>query len=552
MLAVVLACTDAALGQAVVSDERIPSRIRQGLNVESGLNDGLCVPLFFIAIALAEADTGTVSDHAAAELVLEEIGYGLVGGVVAGVARRARPALRRDAPPDRAALDADPDRRVRAARRRRRDRRSAAASSSPPSPAASSSARCGAARGGEVTYLVDEGGELFNAVTFIVFGAVILGPRSTTSPGRSRSTPCSASPSCGCVPVALAMLGTGARSADDRLPRLVRAARPRLDRLRGHPARRRRPPAPADAAARDHDHDRRLGLRPRPHRRPADRALRALVGVAPARCQARHGERPRGRAPAAPLHHAIAGSDTIPAGMTGERAEERRGFGVVLGALMLVMLLASLDQTIVSTALPTIVGELGGPGAHLVGGDRLPAGDHGRHAALRQARRPLRAQGRAAGRARDLPDRLRAVRARAGDDRADRLPRDPGAGRRRADGQRPGRDRRRRLAARARPLHGPLRRGLRRLLGGRAADRRLLHLEPLVALDLLHQPPARASLALAALAVVAAERVRARAPRDRLRRRGAARRRAERDRAADLARRHQLRRGGRRRSSGSA
>ena len=47
--------------------------------------------------------------------------------------------------------------------------------------------------------------------------------------------------------------------------------------------------------------------------------------------------------------------------MTGERAEERRGrFGVVLGALMLVMLLASLDQTIVSTALPTIVGDLGG------------------------------------------------------------------------------------------------------------------------------------------------------------------------------------------------
>src|SRR5215211_5553088 len=83
--AVVLACTDAALGQAVVSDERIPSRIRQGLNVESGLNDGLCVPLFFIAIALAEADTGTVSDHAAAQLVFEQIGYGLVGGIVAGI-----------------------------------------------------------------------------------------------------------------------------------------------------------------------------------------------------------------------------------------------------------------------------------------------------------------------------------------------------------------------------------------------------------------------------------------------------------------------------------
>src|SRR3954447_16534596 len=85
VLTVMLACTDAALGQAVVTDERIPSRIRQGLNVESGLNDGLCVPLFFIAIALAEADTGTVSDHAAAQLVFEQIGYGLIGGIVAGL-----------------------------------------------------------------------------------------------------------------------------------------------------------------------------------------------------------------------------------------------------------------------------------------------------------------------------------------------------------------------------------------------------------------------------------------------------------------------------------
>src|SRR5436309_8431905 len=36
----------------------------------------------------------------------------------------------------------------------------------------------------------------------------------------------------------------------------------------------------------------------------------------------------------------------------------------VFGALFLVLLLAALDQTIVSTALPTIVGELGGL-AHL-------------------------------------------------------------------------------------------------------------------------------------------------------------------------------------------
>jgi MFS family permease len=33
---------------------------------------------------------------------------------------------------------------------------------------------------------------------------------------------------------------------------------------------------------------------------------------------------------------------------------------VIFGALVLVLLLAALDQTIVSTALPTIVGDLGG------------------------------------------------------------------------------------------------------------------------------------------------------------------------------------------------
>ena len=180
------------------------------------------------------------------------------------------------------------------------------------------------------------------------------------------------------------------------------------------------------------------------------------------------------------------------------------------------------------------------PRAHLVGGDRVPAGHHGGHAALRQARRPLRPQGGAPGRAGDLPDRLGAVRAGAGDDRADPLPGDPGAGRRRADGQRAGGDRRRRLAARARPLHGPVRRRVRRLLGGGAADRRLLHERPHVALDLLHQHPARPARARGPRRV-AARREGAGEPFDRLRRRGAAGRRAERDRAADHAGRDHLR-----------
>src|SRR5437868_14351811 len=43
-----------------------------------------------------------------------------------------------------------------------------------------------------------------------------------------------------------------------------------------------------------------------------------------------------------------------------ERGDAQPRVGLVIGALLVVMLLASLDQTIVSTALPTIVGDLGG------------------------------------------------------------------------------------------------------------------------------------------------------------------------------------------------
>jgi NhaP-type Na+/H+ or K+/H+ antiporter len=98
VLAVVLAPTDAALGQAVVTEPRLPSRIRQGLNVESGLNDGICVPLLLIALAVADVEDKTVSGHHALTVVAEEIGYGIVGGAVAGLAAAALVAVahRRD------------------------------------------------------------------------------------------------------------------------------------------------------------------------------------------------------------------------------------------------------------------------------------------------------------------------------------------------------------------------------------------------------------------------------------------------------------------------
>jgi NhaP-type Na+/H+ or K+/H+ antiporter len=98
ILAVVLAPTDAALGQAVVTEPRVPRRIRQGLNVESGLNDGICVPLLFAAVAIADVESEISSGRSPATLLLEEIGFGVLGGVVAGlfIALIVKEAGRRD------------------------------------------------------------------------------------------------------------------------------------------------------------------------------------------------------------------------------------------------------------------------------------------------------------------------------------------------------------------------------------------------------------------------------------------------------------------------
>jgi len=85
ILGVVLAPTDAALGQAVVTEPRVPGRIRQGLNVESGLNDGICVPLLFAAVAVADVESEISEGRGAATLLLEEIGFGALAGVAAGL-----------------------------------------------------------------------------------------------------------------------------------------------------------------------------------------------------------------------------------------------------------------------------------------------------------------------------------------------------------------------------------------------------------------------------------------------------------------------------------
>ncbi|MBE9176071.1 cation:proton antiporter [Synechocystis salina LEGE 06155] len=82
LLAVMLAPTDAALGKAVVSNTQVPDNIREDLNVESGLNDGICVPLLLSLLAIADSQqTQGIPTSLLASLFLQQIGIGVLIGV---------------------------------------------------------------------------------------------------------------------------------------------------------------------------------------------------------------------------------------------------------------------------------------------------------------------------------------------------------------------------------------------------------------------------------------------------------------------------------------
>jgi sodium/hydrogen antiporter len=84
ILAAILAPTDAGLGQIIVESRRVPVPIRQALNVEAGLNDGLSVPflMFFIALAAAKTEGPAAS---LLQFIVEQLGYGVVVGGGIGV-----------------------------------------------------------------------------------------------------------------------------------------------------------------------------------------------------------------------------------------------------------------------------------------------------------------------------------------------------------------------------------------------------------------------------------------------------------------------------------
>ena len=172
-LATMLAPTDAALGQPVVSNRRLPSRIRQGLNVESGLNDGVCVPLLLIFLAVAKADEQ--EELAPVRVVLEQIGYGAIAGLVAGalgawvLATFARRGWITDTWQQIIGV-VTPMLAYTAAVALGGSGFIAAFV------AGLVFAAVSAARAEPATALADESGELLNAMTFLFFGAVLLGP----------------------------------------------------------------------------------------------------------------------------------------------------------------------------------------------------------------------------------------------------------------------------------------------------------------------------------------------------------------------------------------
>ena len=208
LLAVILAPTDAGLGAAVVTDTRLPQRVRQSRNVESGLNDGICVPI--LLIVLATASGGGAPAHPL-NVLAEEIGYGLLGGVAAGLlagcivvlagARRLIDESWRQIIPVAAALLAFGS-----------------------AEALGGSGFIAAFIAGMIYGLLtrkdaaktvgftEEAGALLDAVTFLVFGAVLLGPTLEDLSWQVVAYAALSLTIVRMVPVAISLWGTHARA----------------------------------------------------------------------------------------------------------------------------------------------------------------------------------------------------------------------------------------------------------------------------------------------------------------------------------------------------
>ena len=78
LIAIILTPTDAALSKGLLSSSQVPEKIREGINTESGLNDGLCVPVFLIFILLAKNPESAITTSHVVSVFSRELGIALL------------------------------------------------------------------------------------------------------------------------------------------------------------------------------------------------------------------------------------------------------------------------------------------------------------------------------------------------------------------------------------------------------------------------------------------------------------------------------------------
>jgi sodium/hydrogen antiporter len=205
ILGVILAPTDAGLGSAVVTDDRLPQVVRQSLNVESGLNDGICVPL--LLILLASISGAAVHPF---RVVAEEIGYGLLCGVGAALLASGIVIYAGR----RSLIDTTWRQIVPLASTLAAYGAATACGGSGFIAAFVAGALFGLLGGGEVAQTMrftEEAGLALDSVTFLVFGAVLLGPSLEHLSWQIVLYAVLSLTAVRMVPVALSLLGTRAR-----------------------------------------------------------------------------------------------------------------------------------------------------------------------------------------------------------------------------------------------------------------------------------------------------------------------------------------------------
>lgn len=84
LTAAVLTPTDAALGQTVVSSPDVPDRLKQAINVESGLNDGLVLPFVLLGALMAASGASELHASGFAGTVLLQVVLGPLVGILIG------------------------------------------------------------------------------------------------------------------------------------------------------------------------------------------------------------------------------------------------------------------------------------------------------------------------------------------------------------------------------------------------------------------------------------------------------------------------------------